>query len=556
MVALQRLSRAEKYLLAILNSPNGIDLAEFAFTDVTRSHGRYRLHDYQHAWFACNDRYQVDQSARSVGKSESIKLRAAAMPFARRGRGMLLTAPELNHLQPITSAVQENLEKYRILREMRPKGKAGGIRKQPHWEARFKNGSHIISRLPNLDGRGVKGQHVDVIELDEAQNYPKAGWVEVVETLNAGQPGSMWRCHGVSTGARDSFFEKSQPDSGWTVHRIMACHRPTWSEEERQAKIVEYGGTRQAIDFKRNIYGEHGDASSPVFVLSRLMQCIDTNKGSRYNTEIYSRSLIMYEKLPDGAGDEERWELLRSWISVPEQHLVGWSQKTGKVELGSPRGYSGYFAGMDVGVTNHPSEILVFGQRMGSEFLELLLRVQLQRINTDDQKAVVRYLFATYGEKLSIGIDRNGVGFPIFDQLRREEFGSRVLGFHDGENRICAVEDRPLETGEKPEDLIKMRPVIESATDWLRNNHVDAKQLLLPYDLEIVRQFQGQTSVTIKDSGSPYGIKRQFSGGGLHALDAAKYALACRYIGALEELVNSRPKVRKPVLDLFVGSDW
>ncbi len=48
-------------------------------------------------------------------------------------------------------------------------------------------------------------------------------------------------------------------------------HRPTWTKQERDEKIKTYGGSRQAIDYKRNIYGEHGDASNSVFVLARFM---------------------------------------------------------------------------------------------------------------------------------------------------------------------------------------------------------------------------------------------------------------------------------------------
>lgn len=79
---------------------------------------------------------------------------------------------------------------------------------------------------------------------------------EVDDTLNRGQPGAMFRCHGVSKGVRDRFFEFTQEGSGFTVHRPMAMHRPTWSAEEREEKITKAGGSRQNIDYKRNVYGE------------------------------------------------------------------------------------------------------------------------------------------------------------------------------------------------------------------------------------------------------------------------------------------------------------
>ncbi len=123
--------------------------------------------------------------------------------------------------------------------------------------------------------------------------------------MNRGLPGAMWRCHGVSKGVRDRFFEYTEEGSGWKVHRPMAMHRPTWSKEERDEKVLTYGGSRQNIDYKRNIYGEHGDASNSVFVLARLMAVVDTDDGSMYNSEVYTRIGIEYERLPDTTGMSE-----------------------------------------------------------------------------------------------------------------------------------------------------------------------------------------------------------------------------------------------------------
>ncbi len=103
--------------------------------------------------------------------------------------------------------------------------------------------------------------------------------------------------------------------------------------------------------------------------------------------------------------------------------------KVGTKEVGATRGYSAYFGGMDVGVTNHPSEILIFGQRTGSDHLDLLTRVHMQRINTDDQKFVVEQLFEFYGEKMTaFALDKTGVGFPIWDQISRHPRFGRSTG--------------------------------------------------------------------------------------------------------------------------------
>ena len=76
-----------------------------------------------------------------------------------------------------------------------------------------------------------------------------------------------------------------------------------------------------------------------------------------------------------------------------------------------------------------------------------------------------------------------------------------------------------LEKGEKQEDLAILRNVVEATTDWLRNDYVDTKKILLPNDKELIIEFQGQTYTVIKDNGTPYGTRKQFSGGSFHCVD-------------------------------------
>ncbi len=553
MSAIVMPSEEECYLLAILEAADGLDLAEFTWYDPESADGCYRAWDFQWAWYTDSGMYQIDQGGRACGKTVGIKMRAFAFPFAYEGQSMLLTAPELNHLRPLTDAIEKALLSTRLMNMMLPDGKGHGIARQPHWQVRFKNGTTLVSRLPNRDGKGVKGQHVINIEMDEAQDYPLAGWIEIVECLNAGLPGAAWRCHGVSKGVRDRFFEKSQPESGWRVHRPMAMHKPTWNDVERQAKIKEYGGSRQAIDYKRNIYGEHGDASNSVFVLARLMNCVDLDEGSTYNQDIYQKVILEFERFPKNATEDDRLALIHSWINLPGTHKSGYSQFAGGKEVGSPKGYSAYWAGMDVGVTNHPSELLVFGQRTGTEFLELLLRIQMHRINTDDQKAIVELVMDWYGDRIKLGIDRTGVGFPIWDQLSRHpRFGKRIFGFGFSENRVVGFEDRELVDNETIKDLAIYRNFVEASTDWLRNDYVDTRQLRLPYDREVLIEYQGQTYTIVRDTGGPYGVRRLFAGGSFHTLDASKIMCGCKHIPPLEAILDSRP-VQTSVLDMFVG---
>ncbi len=268
------------------------------------------------------------------------------------------------------------------------------------------------------------------------------------------------------------------------------------------------------------------------------------------------------EDVPDELLVKERADERREWyaaqLTVPAEHFHGYSQKVAKdkriVEMGSPGGYSAYWAGMDVGLTNHPSEIMVHGQRKGTDMLELLLRVQMQRVDAKDQNFVIARIFDIYGQKLHFGIDKTGLGAPIYQYTREEPFADRVYGFGFSEKVVVAIEDRELKEGEDLEDLVKYRNFIEASTDWLRNNHVDIQNYRLPNDDEVIREFQGQTVTTVHGgNGDPYGAKRQYSKIGFHALDGVKCAIGAKYIPPLEEMVKNMKPKQEPVYDLFLG---
>jgi hypothetical protein len=540
MTALTVPDEEDCYLYCILSDETGLDLAEFAWNDPEADDELYRAWDFQWAWYTCPDTFQVDQGARALGKSVGIQMRAFAFPFTFGGQHMLLTAPELNHLRPLTSAIEGRLEASWLTRELRPKGKSNGIVRQPHWECTFKNRAKLISRLPSKDGKGIKGMHVIQIELDEAQDYPLAGWIEITECLNRGLPGASWRCHGVPRGVRDRFYEITMGEDSetrWTVHRPMAMHRPTWSPEEREEKIRIYGGSRQSPDYRRNIHGEHGDAANPLFVLARLMACVDQDPGSEFNTDIYTSCLITFEDL--------RGRSPQMLLDLPGIHKSTWTL--------APKGYGTFYAGMDVGATSHPSEILVFGQRAGTarEQLDMLLRVHMQRISLEDQEGIVAEILRFYGTKMvTFGIDKTGLGFDLWQRLAKR-YPTVVKGYNFSAKYPVALEDRPLERGETIDDQIIERNIVEASSDWLREV-VDAKGFLLPYDREVLLEWQGQQYTIVKSSGNPYG-RREYSQGKFHTLDAGRMAIAGKRLVVLDEMLGAKP-VRTPVLDQFVGA--
>lgn len=533
MSVLETLSDEEAYLWSIISDPSGLDLAEFCWVDHENDGGVWRAWPYQWRWFRNTNPLQIDQCARSVGKSLSIKLRAFIFPFVHPGQEMVITAPELVHLNPIVGLVENQFMATRLGKEMLPKGRNQGITHRP-FQMDFLNGSRIIGRIPQRDGKGMKGVHPLWLELDEGQDFPDPGWVEVIETLKRGHEGATWRAHGVTKGVRDFFYKFTQPDSGWLVHRYPAMVRPTWSDAERQEKIEQYG-SRDHPDYRRNVLGLHGDATNPLFVLHRLMQCVDQDETSEYNTDEYCYLRINVEYLLDRGGDIT--ELLR----FPAIH-----KKPGRR----------FWAGMDVGYTNHPSEILIFGEdrdkKDPASKLTLLTRIHLERISHGSQVAAILHTIQWYGLE-AFSMDKTGLGLPLFQDIqeRSPKIAHKIKGYNFS-SKILVDFDNTIEVDEFRGDPIKdagiERNVLEYASDKLRD-FVDSGRIKLPWDRDLIGEFQGQTYVVIRDTMNLYG-KKMYSNGTFHALDAARMAVLGLVQNPIEEL--TKQEKFEPVSDIFL----
>lgn len=536
MTALARLSDEEAYLVALLMDPTGVDLAEFLWVDEEESpDGCYRLWPFQWPWTHADEKYEVDAMARQLGKSFSVVWKAMAFVFQQPGQEMLITAPELNHLELLTSKIEAVFSTYRLLDDMRPRNATRGVKKQPHWTMRMQNNATVMTRLPNRDGRGVKGTHPVVIELDEIQDYPPAGYTELIETIKTNAEGMSWRVHGVSKGVgRDLHYTLTQGKNRghrFYVHHYIAAHRPGWSDAERQTKIGQYGGDETHPDYQRNVLGLPADSGSTLFVTARLMACVrirESKWAEEYNDEIYTRL-----KISDALVN--RVERIESLLDFNFAHLDDQ--------------YKTFWAGADIGFTNDPTEILVFGATKDVD--RLLLRIRLERISAPDQARVVRSVFDFFGSRLRrFGMDKTGNGLPLMQYLKDDKnIAARIAGYNFSERRPVEFDDREPRHGEKPEDLVIMRNVKDYATDELRR-FVDSKRLEMPFDDEILKEWQGQTAYVVRSSPTDDGVKRKYGGGNCHTLDAARMYAAAKSLMGIEALLE-KPVVAGPVLDRF-----
>lgn len=534
MSALEKLSEEEAYLWAILADQTGVDQAEFLWVDEDRPDRCFRLWDFQWPFLQSTEKYQVDLLARGLGKSISITMAALAFPFDNPAQDFLITAPQMKHLKLITDTIEQMMSHSRIYRDMLPKGRQGGIVKAPSFQMNFVNYASIITRLPGVDGKGLKGPHPIRIEIDEGQDVTEAAYMEIIETIKVNAENARWRVHGVSNGTRDMHYKLTHgqgTDLPFYVHRYMAMHRPDWNDEERRNKIAIYGGTEDHPDYVRNVYGEPSDLGNPIFVTARLLaiaSIAQTPADEEYNRELYTRMDISQE-LIDAHGD---FHPLMEWNYA---HL---DDK-----------YTSYWAGMDVGFTNDPSEILVFGSEKG--FDRLLLRIHMERVTAPYQEQIIREVFKFYGTRLRrFGMDKTGNGLPLWHYLKdHPDIAERIAGYNFGSKVAVEMEDRELEWDEKPEDLAIYKWAKDHATDLLRRV-VDTKAIRLPFDNDLLTEWQGQSVTTVRVATSQDGTIRQYSGGECHTLDAGRmYILAKGLMGI--EMRLAKPKNSEPVLDLF-----
>lgn len=559
-VVLEMLSDEEAYLYVLLSDESGLDQAEFLWYAPENDDGCWRAWPFQWAWWRTLAPYQIDQCARSVGKSLSIKARGFAFPFVHPGQEMVITAPELVHLEPIVGLIENQMYSTRLTSELLMKGKSA-VTHRP-FQMNFANGARIIGRIPQRDGKGVKGIHPIWLEMDEAQDYPHAGWTELRETLKRGFDGAVWRAHGVTRGVRDDFFkhtDANDPKNYWTVHRFPAMFRPNWTDQERAEKVEQYGSSEDP-DYRRNVLGLHGDSTSPLFVLHRLMACSDDDMTSDYNVNEYFRAQIKAEMLNLQAKD------ITEFLDFPARHL----KYLGSDPIKNPKAV--FWIGMDVGYTVDPSEILIwveYRHKTTDDFskLRLLGRIQMTRMGTHDQVKAILKTIDYYKPKV-FAMDKGGNGLPLLQEIQSmvedpelipydckqyDLAGSltRIKGYNFQEKIIVDFDetlvDRDEQMDEQKEAMLR-RNTKEYASDKMRAL-VDAERMELPWDEELLRQWQGGT-VGGASGMDQYGHRR-YNKGDDHTLDAGRFFTLGWSQFHIEELL-AQHKEQPPILAQFV----
>jgi hypothetical protein len=554
----------DDYLLyALLTDP--IYCAELLGVDPSNHEygGMFVVRDYQYPLFRIFALYVGYTCARTVGKTESIKWRAISHVFKRIAENLLVTAPELIHLLPLTDAIEDKIRSIRLLREFLDlRGGKTGFTHRP-FSADFADGTKIVGRIPRLTGTGVKGQHQPDLIVDEGQDYPEKGWTEVHETVLKdhtdldGNSDFSYIFYGVHSGAIDSGFHKRATKGDFKIVQITALQRPGWNRSEKAAARAAYGGS-MAPDYKRNILGEAGGAASQIFVTSRLVACLDQDRDSRYNTVEVVPSMLRDP-------DNEKKQLIRT------EQLEELGLSIAEV-LDLPSGYSSVWGGLDVGLTNAPSVITLFAEEKVKNELRLKMfrRIHLERVRTRTLRETLYAIGWHFGGALKgFGMDVTGLGFPIWQEMEDDEacpprlmevargyfFNAKVpVGVdkrfvtEDGQGRLrdqygaAVVEETDPLTGVTR--YVTYMPMVEASTRYLRQM-VDSTFLMLPFDPEITGDMQGETAQRIQRIS---GLKNKPNA--FHILDAMRGMAMVYNAGEVESELEYEKQV--PVLDMAV----
>jgi hypothetical protein len=368
-----------------------------------------------------------------------------------------------------------------------------------------------------LKGTRVKGQHQPDLMVEEAQDYPEPGWIEVHETVMKDRDDFQYHFYGVHSGNRASTFYRHTSSGNFEIIQVTAIMRPGWSKAEKETAKSIYGGT-SSPDYRRNILGEPGSAASAYFVLARLFACMDQDRESEYNTLEYASQELAAEDIDELLNEADRGDqgaLTKIMMNV----------------MDLPTGHRAVWGGMDVGLAQSPTVISLWAQKQVNkiERLSLFRRFTLSRLRTNQILAAWAAIGKTYGNNLrGFGIDSTGLGFPILQQMQDARAGEEVgqvpqhlidvtRGYffnakvpvdvnkeqvtddgrgnlRDGFGNIVKEEVDPF-TGEKR--YVTMMPMIEASTRYLRD-FVDDTYLRLPFDPEVARDMQAETKQRVE----------------------------------------------------------
>jgi hypothetical protein len=163
---------------------------------------------------------------------------------------------------------------------------------------------------------------------------------------------------------------------------------------------------------------------------------------------------------------------------------------------------------------------------------------------------------------LAFALDKTGLGLPLFQDIQNKarnhdnikHIVDRIKGYGFSERITVDLDDTIEIDKDDPEGYKKSeikKRVLEHSTDVLRGL-VDDKRIILPWDTEIIGEFQGQTWTYDKATLDMYGRKKVYSAGSFHTLDACRMAALAYQQNAIEQFLKNQETKWKPPSLIFM----
>jgi len=156
----------------------------------------------------------------------------------------------------------------------------------------------------------------------------------------------------------------------------------------------------------------------------------------------------------------------------------------------------------------------------------------------------------------AFSMDKTGVGLPLYqdlqERLKNNKARLETIKGYNFSSKILVDFDQTIEIDDvigDPMDAKIERNVLEYSSDKLRQL-VDQGRIILPYDKQMISEFQLPTWTANKSGVDMYGRKKTFSKGSFHTLDATRMCVLGYVQYAIEEMTKEEKFVPAPTIFL------
>lgn len=458
----------------------------------------YRLFDYQRESLRAWRQDVVHQDGAEVGKTREIVVLilwacCTSMGFTKSRPWILVAAPQQTHLDEIILAVEEQVG-------AQESGDAKGTllsrywrkpKRTPHMMQRFlvanpenparPNIARVYYRPAGHDAEAFRGVHVDGLGIiDEAAKLKRSLlWSEFYRAL---EPGCRSRVYSVPDGDNSTDYfaltQRAVPNLQEGAVGVRKFHwpktmmPPPFFTPERDAEFVRRYGGRHTPGYIRNVLGEHGQAENPVWPWELIIPNIEDLphfrilklRADRARNDLSVDVLRIRlhvehgKKLPTEDVLESTTLTLSDFIGQDDNaRRACWRRLLRERLLGDGMGV--YFAGVDLGESNDPTEIIL-SEKRGTKLVDVL-RVHAVGLPYHAQRDLIYCISELWGHLPHWGADLGSAGTAVVKDLQTADayadacFDERLTGFNFSESVDCigedgeAMIDRRDESGEK-----------------------------------------------------------------------------------------------------------